>query len=158
MLINNRTSRFLSGPYIFFGIMFLFPVILGLVELLWVIFIPGFIICWFLFGTYSGVEIQTEKRMFRKYNMWFGIIKTGKWNSLDNFLGITLVSMRNVYRMYSRSNRINNTIERQYIIYLVNQRKKPDIEIKKCKTREMAQKSLDEFSIWLHLPVYSIKH
>ena len=158
MLINNKTSRFLTGPYIFFGILFLFPAILGLIEMAWALFIPSSIICWFLFGTYSGVEIQTEKRQFRKYDMWFGVLKTGKWISLDIFLGITLVSMRQVYRMYSRSNRINSSAEMQFRICLVNKKKKPAIEIKKCKTREHAQKCLDEFAIWLHLPVYSIKH
>ena len=157
MLINNRTSRFLTGPYIFFGILFLFPAILGLIETNWGLFVPCAIICWFLFGTYSGVEIQSDKRLFRKYDMWFGLIKTGKWISLDNFVGITLVSMRQIYRMYSRSNRVSSSVERQFRICLVNQKKKPSIEIKKCKTREQAQKCLDEFAIWLHLPVYSIK-
>lgn len=157
MQINNKTSRFLNGPYIFFGLIFLFPAILGLIEMAWGIFIPCLIISWFLFGTFSGVDIDTKKQLFREYNQWFGMYKTGKWQSFKNYQGITLVHMNKVYKMYSRSNRINSSIKKEFNICLVNRSKRPEVIIQKFKNKEKAQQRLDEFSIWLHLPVYSVK-
>lgn len=157
MLINNKISRFLNGPYIFFGLIFLFPAILGLTEMIWGIFVPCMFISWFLFGTYSGVDIDTKKLQFREYNQWFGIFKTGKWQTFENYKGVTLVHMNKVYKMYSRSNRTNSSFEKEFNICLVNRSKRPEVVIQKFKKEEDAQKRLDEFSIWLHLPVYSIK-
>lgn len=157
MLIDNTTSRFLSGHFIFMGIIFLLPGIFGLITLNWIIFAPNLFISWFLFGTYSGVEINTEKNQFREYDKWFGLLKTGQWLSLENYPGVTLISMNKVHRMFSQSNRVNSYSEKEFRIYLVNASKKPAIAIKKCETYEQAQKSVDEFSIWLHKPVFSIK-
>jgi hypothetical protein len=39
----------------------------------------------------------------------------------------------------------------------VNKARKPAIAIKTCPTREEAQNSIDEFSIWLKVPVFSVK-
>lgn len=157
MLIDNKISRFLPGPYIFFGFMFLLAGVLGISLKHWFSGGINLFIVWFLFATYSGVEIDTDKREIREYNKWFGLFKTGKWKPLDNYLGVTLISMNKVYRMYSRSNRINSSSEKEFRIYLVTKTKKPAIDIKKCKTQEQGQNSLDEFSIWLRMPVFSVK-
>ncbi len=157
MQINNKMSRFLTGPYIFFGFIFLVPGIMGLFLQHWMLSGINLFISWFLFGTYSGIEINTEKGIFRAYNCWFGLFKTGKWKTLDTFIGVTLVSMRKVHRMYSRSNRVNSSAEKEFRVYLVNQNKKPSIAINKSKSYIEAQKSTDEFSIWLKLPVFSVK-
>ena len=157
MLIDNTTSRFLVYPYILFGFGVL---VIGVGETIakhWIIGGIFLIIAGFLFATYSGTEIDTDQRLFREYNKWFGLLKTGHWKSLDNYSGVTLVSMKKVHRMYSQSNRVNSFSEREFSIYLVNSSKKPAILLKKCKTQEQGQISLDEFSIWLKLPVFSIK-
>jgi len=89
--------------------------------------------------------------------MYFGIFKTGKWESLEKYIGLTLIPMKRVYAIYSRSNRRNESVEKEYRIYLVNKAKKPILPLKRCKSFEKAQNSIDEFSIWLKMPVYSIK-
>jgi len=157
MKINNKISPFLTGPYIFFGILFIPGIFMGLWESQWLIFGISLTIAWYLFGTFSGVEIDTETRKFKTYNQHFGIFRTGRWRSLDNYIGLTLVPMKSVYTMYSRSNRVNTSGKEEFRVYLVNKAKKPAIEIKKCKTREKGQNGLDELSIWLHLPVFSVK-
>lgn len=157
MLIDNKISRFLSGHYIFAGLVILIPGIVGLYLQHWVISSIYLLISWFLFGTYSGVEINTEKRIFRDYKCWFGVLKTGKWKSTDNYLGLTVVSMNKVYRMYSRSNRVNSSTTKEFRIYLVNKAKRPAVTLKKCKIREQAQTSMDEMAIWLKLPVFTAK-
>ena len=158
MIIDNKISRFLTGPYIFFGLIFIPFIIMGILNANWKIAGIGVLITGYLFGTYSGVEIDTEKRVFKSYNQHFGFIKTGRWRSLDEFVGLTLVPIQKVYRMYSRSNRSNVSEKTEFRIYLVNKTHKPAIEIKSCPSLEKGHNSLDELAIWLHLPVYSIKH
>jgi hypothetical protein len=157
MQIDNKISRFLSGHFIFAGIVFLVTGIMGLFLQHWVLAGINLFISWFLFGTYSGVEIDTDKKQFREYNSWFGVFRIGEWKSLDNYLGITLVSMNQVNRIYSRSNRVNSSSKKEFRIYLVNNATRPTVAIKKCKTREQAQTSMDELAIWLKLPVFSVK-
>ncbi len=89
--------------------------------------------------------------------MLFGLFRNGKQMSVEPYIGLTLVSMQKVYNMYSRSNRTNRSASDDYRVYLVDKRKKPALPLKSCKTQEEAQSSMDEFSIWLKLPVYSIR-
>lgn len=157
MKIDNKTTHFLNGPFIFFGFGFVVAFLSGLLLKKWGLAGIGFIFSWFVFGTFSGTEIDTEKRLYRSYNNYFGFLRLGKWRSIDDFIGVTLVPMKKVYKMYSRSNRINKSSQKDYRIYFVNTHKKPSVLIKKCKTKEKAQQSIDEFAIWLKLPVFSAK-
>ena len=157
LIIDNKISKTLSGPSIFLGITFL---VMGLIALLykgWIQSAISLTIASFLLLSYSGVEIDTAKQRIKSYNKFFGLIKTGKWKPIDNYLGVTLVPMNKVYTIYSRSNRVNSSESKEFQIHLVNKAKKPALAIKKCKTVEAAQNSLDEFAIWLKLPVFSIK-
>jgi hypothetical protein len=157
MIIDNKTGRILSGPSIFLGITFLVMGLTFIINKAWITGTISSVIASFLLLSYSGVQIDTEKRKIKPYNNYFGFIKTGKWKPIDNYLGVTLVSMNKVQTVYSRSNRINTTDKKEFQIHLVNKAKKPALEIKKCKTLETAKNSLDEFAIWLKLPVYSIR-
>lgn len=158
MTINNKITPFLTGPYIFFGLIFVIIGLFSLFSAQWWFAAFNLIIAGYLFGTFSGVEINTEVRKFKAYNKHFALIKSGRWQNLDDYLGVTLVPVKKVFTMYSRSNRVNSSQKIEYRIYLVNKAKKPAIEIKSCKTPELGQQSLDEFSIWLKMPVYSIPH
>lgn len=158
MMINNKITYFLTGPYIFFGLIFIAGVIMGILHSDWIMTGVCATISWYLLGTFSGVEINTETRNFKIYNRHFGVFKTGHWRSLSEFVGLTLVPMKKTYQVYSRSNRSNVSEKQEYRIYLVNHARKPAIEIKRCHSEEKGQNSLDELAIWLHLPVYSVKH
>lgn len=157
MLIDNATSRLLTGHYRIIGLVFLASGIYPLFRLQWLQAVLSLLISWFLFATYSGVEINRTKGIFREYNCWFGLFKTGQWKNIDNFLGLTLVSMNQVYRVYSRSNRMTASSKKTFQIYFVNKNKRPAISIKKCQSRQQAQTAMDELAIWLKLPVFSIK-
>lgn len=157
MLIDNKFSRFLSGPYIFFGLISLLICIMGLLDGAWFIAISSFIVTAYLFGTSSGIDINTDNKTYRTYNKHFGLFKTGSWKSIDQYIGVTLVPMRKVTSMYSRSNRVNSVSNKEYHIYFVNKNKKPAIPVKICKTKEDAWDKMDELAIWLHLPVFSPK-
>ena len=156
MIIDNKINKTLSGPSIFLGITFLISGLLFLIYKGWIESIVSLTIASFLLLSYSGVEIDTGKRKIKSYNKYFGLLKAGKWKPIDNYLGVTLVPMKKVQTIYSRSNRVNSSIKKEFQIHLVNKSKKPALAIKKCKTIEDAQNSLDEFAIWLKLPVYSV--
>ena len=157
MIIKNQTSRTATGVFFFLGLSFLISGILALFIEKWIFAAIQLPIAGFLLLSYSGVEINTDNRLFRNYNMFFGLIKTGKWKSLDNYIGLTLVPLKTIYRSFSQSNRSFTDSKRDFCIYFVNKQKRPALLIKKCKTFEKAHQSMDEFSIWLKMPVYSIK-
>jgi hypothetical protein len=162
MLIENKVEKAYEGPPVFVAYLFLLTG-LFIVPLnrfsLETILIGGFLIiasCFFIFSL-SGVKIDTDKRKIKQYNKIFGIIENGTWQHLDDYLGVTLVPVRKVQGMASWSNQTTTTSKTTYRIFLVNKAKKPAFAIKSCKTIEQAQDSLDEFSIWLKMPVFSIK-
>lgn len=157
MIIDNKIQRTFPGPLTMIGITFLVLSVTFVVSGLWYFGIPFFILALFFLFTYSGVIIDTYKHQFKPYYMVFGLIKRGSWISIDSFVGLTLVPMQKVYAMYSRSNRTNSSVSKDFRVYLVDHRKRPAYALKSCKTAEQAQNSMDEFSIWLKLPVYSIK-
>ena len=158
MLVSNKISRTLEGPYRIIGYYFIIGAVAALYYQGWIAFILHATIGWFLLGSYSGVDINTDKQQFRSFNMWFGLFKTGKWKPVAKYIGLTLVSMNKVYSLYSRSNRSTTSRKKEFRIYFVNQKKRPAIAVKKCKTNDEAQKCMDELAIWLHLPVYSATH
>ncbi|WP_303920414.1 hypothetical protein [Draconibacterium sediminis] len=158
MLVSNKISRTLEGPYRFIGFYFVFVAAISFYEQAWIIFSIHAVLGWFLLGSYSGVDIDTDKKLFRSFNMWFGLVKTGKWEPVGKYIGLTLVSMNKVYSLYSRSNRNITSGKKEFRVYFVNKKKRPSIAVKKCKTNDDAQRGMDELAIWLHLPVYSTKH
>ncbi|MCY1721512.1 hypothetical protein OU798_14245 [Prolixibacteraceae bacterium Z1-6] len=156
MLIDNKISKLLYGPYNFIGLVFALVTINAFANQNWIMGTFFLFVTWFLFTGQSGIDIDTEKNLFRRYNKYFGLFKTGKWESTNRFLGLTLVPMKTVYRMYSRSNRINTSAQKEFHIYFVGKNKRPAIAIKRCKTYDEAQNKMDELAIWLHLPVFSV--
>jgi hypothetical protein len=157
MIIDNKIQQTFNGPLIFMGITFMAIAIILIISHQWILGIVSFIIACFLLFTFSGMEIDTEKRMIKPYYMLFGLFRKGQWQSLEKYIGLTLVPMRKVYSVFSRSNRRNDSEMDDFRVYLVNRSKKPALPLKSCKTSESAQNSMDEFSIWLKMPVYSVK-
>ena len=157
MKIDNKIDNVFGENAIFAGYLFLFT---GLLFLYFMAIVAGILIVaisGFVITSYSGVEIDTDKRIIRQYDKLFGIFKTGKWKSLESFRGVTYIPFIRTERISSMSNRINSVKKIDHRIYLVDKGLKPAFAIKKCNTMEEAQCSLDEFSLWLKLPVFSVK-
>lgn len=158
MIIDNKIEKTVSGPATILGIS---SFIFGIASF-WggfiLVGILGSLIALFLLLSYTGIQINTKKQMVRPYNCWFGFFKTGNWKTLETYDGLTLVPMKKVYSVYSRSNQKITSSKNEYRVYLVDKRHKPALAIKRCKDRDTAQNSMDEFAIWLHLPVFSVKH
>ncbi len=157
MLIDNKIEKTFSGPLVIMGVTFIVLAVILTLTYHWIFGTACFVIAAFLLFTYSGIEIDTERRMIKPYYMVFGFLRRGNWESLEKYKGLTLVPMRKVYRTFSRSNRKNLSAKSDYRVYLVNKSKKPAFPLKSCKTLQAAQDSMDEFSIWLKMPVYSVK-
>jgi len=157
MIINNKIDRLLTGPKIFVALIFLLTGV-AIAFIGNITIGAGIVILAVFFMTaYSGVEVDTTNHRIKQYNSFFGCIKTGKWQNIDAFIGLTLVPMRHVNTIASRANLTNSTVEKDFRIFLVNKAKRPAFAIKVCKNKEMAQNSIDEFAVWLKLPVFSIK-
>lgn len=157
MEIDNKIENIFGKNAVFAGYIFLFA---GFAFLYFTAYITGIllmIISGFIIFSFTGVEIDTEKRQVRQYDKYFGIIKNGKWKSLDSFRGITFIPFVRTDTMASWSNRITSVKRSDYRIYLVNKALKPAFAIKRCNTKEEALGSLDEFSLLLKLPVYTVK-
>jgi hypothetical protein len=157
LIIDNKIEKTLSGPSIFMGLTFLFLGLMFVINGDWMLGIAFLLVACFLVFTFSGIEIDTKKRKIKPYYKVFGLIKRGKWLPLSKYKGITLVPMKKVQTTFSLSNRQNSTTDRYFQIYLINKANKPELPIKKCKILEDAQNSLDEFSIWLRMPVFSVR-
>jgi hypothetical protein len=157
MIIDNKIEKTFSGPLIIIGVTFMVVSLVLVITHHYIFSILSFVVACFLLFTYSGILINTERRIIKPYYMVFGLFKRGKWESLERYKGLTLVPMQKVYSTYSRSNRINKTVKSDFRVYLVNKAKKPAFPLKSCKSREAAQNSMDEFSIWLKMPVFSVR-
>ena len=137
ILLGTGVALCLSGGFSFGGIVLL----------------VGFLLVF----TYNGVEINTETRKVRQYSKLFGLFKAGRWMSYDSYVGLTLIPMSTIEQTAGWSNKISTSKTVDYRIYFVNEEKKPAYAIKRCDSKEMAKLSLDEFLLWLKIPVYTIK-
>ncbi len=157
MVVNNKLEYILSGAKVFVGYLFIFTgaIIAFLGQIMFGLSVSTLAL--FFITTFSGVEIDTTNKKIKQYNKLFGIIKTGRWQSLDFFIGLTLIPVRKINTIASRANITNSVVQKDYRIYLVNKNCKPAFPIKICKNMEQAQNSIDELSIWMKLPVYSRK-
>lgn len=98
-----------SGILIFFaGLAAIFYSLTGIVMILLGAFI-GF--------TYSSTYIDYENRRVMFSNNLFGIIKIGKWTSINDEMRIGVSSANRVYRTYSSSNRTLDTGKGQKSIF-----------------------------------------
>lgn len=146
----GRTADFVGGLFMLAAVSFIYfeAYLAGAVVQ---------IISLFLIFSNSGVDIDTDKKIVRQYNKLFGLFKIGPWKSLTAYKGVTLIPIVKSESIASWSNRTNTLRSRDYRIFLVNKARKPAFAIKCCKNMDEARDSLDEFSIWLKLPVYSAR-
>jgi hypothetical protein len=157
MIIDNKIEQTFTGPLTVMGITFFIVSNILVFTGLWYVAIPVFIIAAFFLFTWSGVVIDTNEKRFRPYYMVFGLFRRGQWISLEKFPGLTLVPMQKVYAMYSQSNRKSESASSDFRVYLIDHHKRPAFALKKCKNAVDGKNSMDEFSIWLKLPVYSVR-
>lgn len=155
--IDNKIDNAFGRTAVFVGGLFLIAAASFIYFEAYIAGIAVQIISLFVIFSYSGVEIDTDKKQIRQYNKLFGLIKIGQWKSVKCYRGVTLIPFVKSESMASWSNRTTTQRSRDYRIFIVSKARKPVFAIKCCKSIDEAKDSLDEFSIWLKMPVYSAK-
>jgi hypothetical protein len=144
MPVYNRNLGRFFGPsssysgYVFIGcgIFFSFYSLLALTLL-----IPGI----FMAFTYNGTILDTDKKRVKSYTALFGIIKTGKWISINEFTKFSIVKATKRYTTYSRANvRFDRTFSDIELLLVSGHHKK--IVINKFNNFEDAHKEMEELS------------
>jgi hypothetical protein len=144
MPVYNRNLGKFFGPsssysgYVFIGcgIFFSFYSLLALTLL-----IPGI----FMVFTYNGTILDTDKKRVKSFTALFGIFKTGKWISIDEFTKFSVVKATKRYTTYSRANvRFDRTFSDIELLLVGRHHKK--IVINKFNNFEEAHKEMEELS------------
>lgn len=113
------------------------------VGLLFLLLIPilGFIILaisTFIWSTSYGFETNKFSGQFREYGRTFGI-KWGKWQNLDQFPDMTILTLKEGLTVRSRSNVSLTVVENYYGIYLLTSSHRTKILVNKFKDLEEAK-------------------
>lgn len=154
MVIKNRLDKTFGSQMSFsgwvllaFGAIFIFDV-MGLILV-----IVGFILA----TTEDGICIDSQNSRIKRFSGPFGLPVTGKWESLDNYAGMTVVQMKRKLTTWSRSNRQNDITEEDFRIFLVGHDRKPVFAIKKCITKQLATSEMDKLAELLHWKTWTIE-
>jgi len=140
---NNKLGKFF-GPsssysgYVFIGcgVFFSFYSLLALTLL-----IPGI----FMAFTYNGTILDTDKKRVKSYTALFGIFKTGKWISINEFTRFKVIKATKRYTTYSRANvRFDRTFSDIELLLVSRNDKK--IVINKFNNYEDAHIEMEELS------------
>lgn len=152
MVIKNKMHKIFGPSGVAAGFFLLLAGIILLTKGWGIVLI---VIGAFFFLSFNGVLIDTENRKVKSYLSLFGCIKIGKWKSIEEFIGLTIVPVKRINVSYSRSNRQLVDEEREYQIFFVNRSKQPEMAIMRSKDVEDAQENIEDLSFKLHLPVFS---
>jgi len=90
--------------------LFLFSVGIALIWFYWILSIPVIIISIYLFQIKSGIHIDSEKMIFRKYDVLLGK-KYGKWIELRNVELVVLRRASDAQTMNSRGTTITTNVK-----------------------------------------------
>lgn len=150
MVIDNKLDKAFSPSGVFAGYILL---IVGVVSILTGVGLIVALIGAFTAFTYTGVQINTDKNVYRTYSSLVGGIKVGHWKKLSGFTQITVSKSKKKYTTFSRSNRSIETNQIDYRVTLVNPSKNNRVEIKKCGTLDEAYVYAEGLSARLDIPV-----
>ncbi|HAN77493.1 MAG TPA: hypothetical protein DCQ31_06805 [Bacteroidales bacterium] len=149
MKIDFRLDYFFGPSGKFAGIILVLVGVITLIQYVGIIFI--------LFGllllTYSGTEIDIEKRTFRHYNKLFGFYKTGKIHNLNSIHGIKVTQSKTGFVANSRGGRSFNFTQTDFRILLIGYSKTQRVPVAKFKTKEEAIEAAKNLSLQINLPM-----
>ncbi len=157
MIIENKLNQYFDGFLVFTRFTFLGIAILLIINQRWLA--AGFFLfcASLMFFTVSGTAVDLSHRKVKSYYLIFGVIKTGRWQPVENYQSLTIIPV-------SKGNHVMNFLGRtdkndidEYRVILISKARKEALPLKSCKTPEAAMTSLDEFSKWLKIPVLPVK-
>ena len=96
-------------------------------------------------------SIDYDKKQVRNGDKLFGIVKTGKWISVESTMKIGIYHSNKVYRTYSRSNRSLDIEQKQKLICLFNENGEKLMALKNIKVADEVAVELKKLSDQLGL-------
>lgn len=105
----------------------------------------------FIGFTDSSTTIDTENKKVKFSDNIFGIIKVGKWISVDKNMQIGIKQRNKVYRTYSRSNRTLDLEIHDKKLYLLDENKNPILPILKVQNNEDTKEEINKISRELNI-------
>ena len=157
MIIENKLKQNFDGFMVFTRFTFIGISILLIINQKWLT--AGFFLFFalLLFFTVSGTAIDLSNRRVKSFYLIFGLIKTGRWQPVENYHSLTIIPVlkgNSVTNLFGKA-QLNDADE--YQIMLISKTKNEALPLKSCNTLDSARASIDEFSNWLKMPVYSVK-
>jgi hypothetical protein len=142
MITDHKIDKLLgpSGTYAGYSLMF-FGVIWTYFNLTGLIFVAAGM---FMALTFDGTIIDFNSRRIKNYTCLFGLVKIGKWYSIDNFSKFSIYKSNRSYTAYSRANvplTLKNTDIR---LVILNDNGSLKIIINKYDSFEAARKEMAE--------------
>jgi len=122
------------------------------------IFLSGWGILLILIGAFTaftatGAEIDTDKKVFRLYHSIFGIVKIGRWYSLDAVDHITIGKSNTTFTAYSRGGRSLDIKEKGFRVVFVVKDSHSKVPVFKSKHIHEAKTRAEELSYQLSIPI-----
>ncbi len=93
--------------------------------------------------SYSGAEIDFDRKRVRFFNNLFGIIKTGKWMNVKPDMKIGIRKSTKTWRSYSGGNRTLDIESQDYRLILYDSSGKMVMPVKKTDSLNIAKSELE---------------
>ncbi|MEW5844745.1 MAG: hypothetical protein AB1777_00610 [Bacteroidota bacterium] len=115
-------------------------------------------IIFILFGLFIGFTsyvayVDFDSKRYRNAAKLFGIFTVGKWQTLDNTMGLRIKKSNRAWRTYSASNRSFDISESNFLIELVDSQGKSLADIERFSNIEEAKEAISFYSEQLGLPI-----
>ena len=136
--------RFISMIFSILGIVILFQIaIIGIIILL---------ISSFIWSSSYGFEVGRSDQMYREYSSAFG--KTwGKWEFLDNFPFMTILTLRDGVTVRSLSSASTTLVENYYGVYLLTDSHRTKVLVNRFTDLEKAKEFITPIALNLNKEV-----
>ena len=103
--------------------------------------------------TYIGTEIDFKKNRYRSYSKWFGLIKSGKWTSINEIRELKVIRSQVGYTSYSMGNRPLDIKKKDYRVIMQKDHPKDKVVVIAVKSLDKARTEADKLSSALGVPV-----
>jgi hypothetical protein len=142
MLTDNKIDNLLGSSGTFTGyFLMIFGAIATYFDLTGLILV---VVGMFMAFTFDGTIIDYNSRRIKSYTSFFGLLKVGKWYSINDFKKFSIHKSNRSYTTYSRAN-VPLTIKNSDIrLVLLNNTGSLKITIKKYSSFDAARKEMSE--------------
>ena len=103
--------------------------------------------------TYIGAEIDRKNNRYRSYSKWLGLIKSGKWRSLDEIRELKVIHSQVGHTSYSLGNRPLDIKKKDYRIIMQGDHLRDKVVVMAVKSLEDARTEAHKLSSSLGIPI-----